>query len=110
MAHAMTQGSMIVDIAAERGGNCELTHPDEIYEENGVTIMGPVNLPSSVPRDASQLYAANVTAFLKLLAPKGELVLNREDQIIQDTLVTYHGEVVNKRVRELLGKAQAVTS
>ena len=61
--------------------------------------MGPVNLPSSLPRDASQLYAANITAFLKLLAPKGELVMNREDQIIRDTLVTHGGEVVNSRVR-----------
>ena len=74
--------------------------------------MGPVNLPSALPRDASQLYAANVTAFLKLLAPKGELSINREDQIIRDTLVTHDGEVVNSRVRELLGRteAQAVRS
>src|SRR5207253_3211182 len=102
-ASAMVPGSLIVDIAAERGGNCELTRPDETYVHNGVTIMGPVNLPSSLPRDASQLYSANVSAFLKLLAPKGELVLNREDQIIQESLVTHDGQVVNKRVVDLLG-------
>jgi len=100
---------MIVDIAAERGGNCELTRPDETWVHNGITIMGPVNLPSALPRDASQLYAANVTSLLKLLAPKGELVMNREDQIIRETLVTHGGEVVNSRVRDLLGQAQAVT-
>ncbi|HYZ83540.1 MAG TPA: NAD(P) transhydrogenase subunit alpha, partial [Bryobacteraceae bacterium] len=110
MASAMASGSLIVDIAAERGGNCELTRPDEIYLHNGIMIMGPVNLPSSLPRDASQLYSGNISAFLKLLAPKGELVLNREDQIIQETLVTHDGEVVNKRVLGLLGNPEAVKS
>ena len=110
MASAMAPGSLIVDIAAERGGNCELTRPDETYLHNGITIMGPVNLPSSLPRDASQLYSGNISAFLKLLAPKGELVLNREDQIIQETLVTHDGEVVNKGVLGLLGNAAAVRS
>jgi NAD(P) transhydrogenase subunit alpha len=109
MARAMAPGSMIVDIAAERGGNCELTRPDETWVHNGITIMGPVNLASALPRDASQLYAANVTSLLKLLAPKGELVMNREDQIIRDALVTHGGEIVNSRVRDLLGQAQAVT-
>lgn len=112
MATAMTPGSLIIDIAAERGGNCELTRADETFVHNGITIMGPVNLPSALPRDASQLYSANITAFLKLLAPKGELSINLEDQIIRDTLVTHAGEVVNSRVRELLGRteAQAVRS
>jgi NAD(P) transhydrogenase subunit alpha len=112
MAAAMAPGSLIVDIAAERGGNCELTRPDETFVHNGVTIMGPVNLPSALPRDASQLYAANVSAFLKLLAPKGEIVLNRGDQIIQETLVTHEGQIVNTRVQDLLGKSevQAVRS
>lgn len=107
MVGAMPPGSIIVDIAAERGGNCELTRPDETFVHNGVTIMGPVNLPSALPRDASQLYASNVSAFLKLIAPKGELVLNREDQIIQETLVTHGGEVLNPRVRELLSKSES---
>lgn len=110
MASAMASGSLIVDIAAERGGNCELTRRDETYLHNGITIMGPVNLPSSLPRDASQLYSGNISAFLKLLAPKGELVLNREDPIIQETLVTHGGEVVNKGVADLSGNAAAVRS
>ena len=72
MASAMTPGSVIVDIAAERGGNCELTRPDQTFVHNGVTIMGPVNLPSALPRDASQLYSSNVSAFLKLIVQNGE--------------------------------------
>jgi NAD(P) transhydrogenase subunit alpha len=107
MASAMPPGSLIVDIAAERGGNCELTRPDETVTHHGVTIMGPLNLPSALPRDASQLYAANVSALLKLIAPKGELVLNRDDQIIKETLVTHEGQVVNTKVRELLERAEA---
>jgi len=70
MAGAMAPGSMIVDIAAERGGNCELTRPDETWVHNGITIMGPVNLPSALPRDASQLYSANVTSLLSACAER----------------------------------------
>jgi NAD(P) transhydrogenase subunit alpha len=112
MASAMPPGSVIVDIAAERGGNCELTRPGETFVHNGVTIMGPVNLPSALPRDASQLYSSNVLALLKLLVQKGEAVINRDDQIIRDTLVTHDGKVVNARVLELLERAepQAVNS
>jgi H+-translocating NAD(P) transhydrogenase subunit alpha len=111
MAEAMPPGSVIVDIAAERGGNCELTRPGETFVHNGVTIIGPLNLPSALPRDASQLYASNVSALLKLIAPKGDLVLNHDDQIVRETLVTHEGKVVNTRVLELLAKinAQAVT-
>jgi len=107
MAEVMAPGSIIVDIAAERGGNCELTRPDETYLHNGVTIMGPVNLPSSLPRDASQLYAANISAFLKLIVQKGELAINQDDQIIKETLITHGGQVVNTRIREVMGKAEA---
>ena len=107
MVDAMPSGSVIVDIAAERGGNCELTQPDQTFLHKGVTIMGPVNLPSALPRDASQLYASNVSAFLKLIVQNGEIKINRDDQIIQETLVTHDGQVVNTRVRELLEKAEA---
>jgi H+-translocating NAD(P) transhydrogenase subunit alpha len=110
MVGAMAPGAVIVDIAAERGGNCELTRPDATYDYNGVTIMGPVNLPSALPRDASQLYAANVSSFLKLIVQKGDLALNLEDQIVKDTLVTHGGQVVNARVRELLEASQEVRS
>jgi NAD(P) transhydrogenase subunit alpha len=107
MVSALAPGSVIVDIAAERGGNCELTQVDETYVHNGVTIMGPVNLPSALPRDASQLYASNVSAFLKLIVQNGEIKINLDDQIIRETLVTHGGQVVNPRVRDLLKKAEA---
>lgn len=105
MARSMAPGSVIVDIAAERGGNCELTRPGETVFENGVLIMGPTNLASHLPRDASHLYAQNVSSFLKLIAPKGELALNHEDPIIRDTLVTHEGKIVNGRVLESVANA-----
>ena len=98
----MRSGSVIVDLAAETGGNCELTSPGETVEVDGVSIMGPVNLPSTIPYHASQMYARNIAAFLQLLAKDGELHLNLEDQIIRETLLTHNKEVVNPRVRELL--------
>ncbi len=104
MVARMTPGSAIVDIAAERGGNCELTRPGEVVEANGVRIFGPVNLPSAVPYHASQMYAKNIATFLKYLVNKeGNLVLHRDDEIVKETLVTHEGEVVHPRVRELLG-------
>jgi proton-translocating NAD(P)+ transhydrogenase subunit alpha len=105
MASAMQPGSVIVDIAAERGGNCELTQPGQTVVHNGISILGPVNIPSTVPYHASQMYASNVAAFLKLMVNKGELTVNREDEIIRETLVTSGGEVVNARVIERLGLA-----
>jgi NAD(P) transhydrogenase subunit alpha len=104
MARRMHPGSVIIDIAAERGGNCELTRPGEVVEENGVRIYGPVNLPSTIPYHASQMYAKNILTFLKYLINKeGNLTLNREDEIVRETMVTHGGEVVHPRVRELLG-------
>lgn len=102
MVEGMRSGSVIVDLAAETGGNCELTRPGETVEVHGVSIMGPVNLPSTIPHHASQMYARNIATFLQLLAQDGELHLNLEDQIIRETLLTHHKEVVNPRVRELL--------
>jgi len=103
MVQVMRPGSIIVDLAAEGGGNCELTRPGETVEAHGVTILGPINLPSTIPYHASQMYARNVTAFLQNLVEDGELRLNLEDPIIRDTLLTHQGEVVNPQVRELLG-------
>ncbi|MCH8948273.1 MAG: NAD(P) transhydrogenase subunit alpha, partial [Acidobacteria bacterium] len=103
MVEGMRPGSVIVDVAAEGGGNCELTRPGEAIEAHGVTILGPTNLPSTIPYHASQMYAKNVTAFLLNLVKNGELRVDLEDQIIRDTLLTHQGEVVNARVRELLG-------
>jgi NAD(P) transhydrogenase subunit alpha len=103
MVERMAPGSVIVDIAAERGGNCELTRPGETVEHGGVRILGPLNLPSTVPYHASQMYARNIATFLKYLVKDGKIALDREDEIVRETLVTHQGEVVHPRVRELLG-------
>lgn len=98
----MQPGSVIVDLGAERGGNCALTKANQRVVEHGVTILGPTNLPSEIPYHASQMYSANVTAFLLNLVKKGELVLNCDDPIIAETLVAREGQVVHPRVRQLL--------
>ena len=103
MVSGMRPGSIVLDLAAEGGGNCELTRPRETVQAHGVTIAGPVNLPSTIPYHASQMYANNVAAFLGNLFADGQLRLNLEDPIIHDTLLTHEGEVRNTRVRELLG-------
>ena len=108
MASALAPGCVIVDVAAERGGNCELTVPGETVMHQGISILGPLNLASSAPFHASQMYSSNIVSFLKLmLAKDGSLQLNRGDEIIQETLVTYGREVVHARVNELLGLIQA---
>jgi NAD(P) transhydrogenase subunit alpha len=103
MVAGMASGSVIVDLAAERGGNCELTRPGETVVEHGVTILGPLNLAATVPYHASQLYARNAVTFLTHLVRKGELVLDLDDEITRETLVTRQGEVLHPRVRQLLG-------
>jgi len=103
MVRGMAPGSVIVDLAAERSGNCELTRPDETVVAHGVTIIGPVNLASTVPYHASQMYARNLTAFFLHLAKSGAVELNLEDEITRETLLTRGGEVVHPRVREALG-------
>jgi len=100
MVASMAPGSVIVDLAGERGGNCELTRPGEIVVEHGVTIIGWFNLASTVPYHASQMYARNVTAFLLHLVKDGRLQLNLDDEIVRETMLTRAGEVVNPRVRE----------
>jgi NAD(P) transhydrogenase subunit alpha len=103
MASALAPGSVIVDVAAERGGNCELTRPGETVQHRGITILGPLNLASSAPYHASQMYSSNISSFLKLmLAKDGSLQLKRDDEIIRETLVTNAGEIVHARVNELL--------
>jgi len=98
MIAKMAPGSVIVDLAAERGGNCEVTRAGEVVVEQNVTVIGTINLASSVPYHASQLYARNVTAFLVHLFREGSLHL--DDDIARETLVTQGGEIVNARVRE----------
>jgi NAD(P) transhydrogenase subunit alpha len=89
----MRPGSVVVDVAAEAGGNCELTSPGEIVEREGVTIVGLTNLPSTMPYHASQLYARNVAALLQHLAPSGELRLDWEDEITAGACVTRKTEL-----------------
>jgi len=100
MVERMAPGSVIVDLAAERGGNCELTKAGERITEHDVTIIGYINVASAVPYHASQMYAKNLTAFLLHLGKGGQLQLNLEDEITRDTLLTCGGEVANARVRE----------
>src|SRR6266403_512674 len=100
MVAGMAPGSVIVDLAAERGGNCELTQGEKQITVNGVTIIGWYNLASTVPYHASQMYARNLTAFLLHLVKDGKLQLNTADEIIRDTLLTQGGQVVNARLRE----------
>jgi NAD(P) transhydrogenase subunit alpha len=103
MVHAMAPGSVIVDLAAERGGNCELTKFGEIVIERGVTILGPANLPATVPYHASQMYGRNLVTFLKHLVKDGKLNIDTKDEITRETLIAYKGEVVNPKIQALLG-------
>ncbi|HEU5361521.1 MAG TPA: hypothetical protein VFU42_10240, partial [Candidatus Deferrimicrobiaceae bacterium] len=103
MVDSMAPGSVIVDLASEQGGNCELTRPGETVSRHGVTVLGPVNLPATVPFHASQMYAKNVAAFLLHLSKEGKLVFDLEDQITRETLVAFRGEIVHPRVRSALG-------
>jgi H+-translocating NAD(P) transhydrogenase subunit alpha len=102
MVAKMAPGSVIVDLAAERGGNCELTKADQRLVEHGVTIMGPTNLPSEAPFHASQMYAKNIATFLLNLVKEKQVQINLEDEIIRDTLITRDGKVVNERIQKLL--------
>jgi len=104
MVEAMAPGSVVIDLAAERGGNCELTKPDQTVTHRGVTILGPSNLPALVPYHASQMYSKNITTFLTHLlgkdgAAQTALAINGDDEITRETLLTQGGEVVHARVR-----------
>ncbi len=109
MVKGMAPGSVIFDLASERGGNCELTRPGETVVEHGVTIIGRINLASGVPYHASQMYARNISAFLLHLVKEGKLRLDMADEIIHDTALTRDGEVVNERVRDFLKLPALVT-
>jgi H+-translocating NAD(P) transhydrogenase subunit alpha len=108
MLEAMAPGSVVVDLAAERGGNCELTRPDEVVVHRGVSIVGPSNPPALVPYHASQMYSKNITTFLAHLLGKSgaaapAFVIDEGDEIARETLLTRGGGVVHARVLELLG-------
>jgi NAD(P) transhydrogenase subunit alpha len=106
----MQPGSVIVDLAAERGGNCALTQANQRVVEHGVTILGPTNLPAEIPLHASQMFSNNVTKFLLHLVKQGEVQWNLDDEIIRGTLVAREGEVVHPRLREMLGIAAAASA
>ena len=109
MVKSMAPGSVIFDLAAERGGNCELTKAGATVVRHGVTIIGAINVASGVPYHASQMYARNVTAFLLYIIKEQKLQLNLNDEIVRETLVTHGGEVVNVRVREFFGMPAPVS-
>ena len=100
----MQPGSVIVHLAAETGGNCELTRAGETVVEHGVTILGPRNLASTVPYHASQMFSKNIVTFLLTMVTKeGQLAINTEDEVVAGSLVTRDGEIVHPRVREAMG-------
>ena len=107
MLTEMAPGSVVVDLAAERGGNCEGTQAGETITSKAVTIIGPVNLPSTVPYHASEMYAKNISTFLLNLIHDGQVDPDRDDEIIRQTLVTRGGEIVNERILGLLGQNAA---
>jgi NAD(P) transhydrogenase subunit alpha len=109
MVEGMGPGSVIFDLASERGGNCELTRAGETVVEHGVTIIGRINIASEVPYHASQMYARNLTAFLLNLVKEGKLRSEKDDEIIRDTLLTRDGEIMNRRVREFLALPELVS-
>ncbi|MDE2718742.1 MAG: Re/Si-specific NAD(P)(+) transhydrogenase subunit alpha [Chloroflexota bacterium] len=96
MVRDMQPGAVIVDLAAESGGNCELTKPGETVVENGVTIVGPLNLPSSMPTHASQMYARNMLNFINHTTKDGDLIIDTEDEITKGCLITHGGDIVHE--------------
>ncbi|MFP4638193.1 MAG: Re/Si-specific NAD(P)(+) transhydrogenase subunit alpha [Spirochaetaceae bacterium] len=102
MIKGMAAGSVVVDLAAERGGNCELTERGETVVKHGVTIIGPENVASTLARTASTLYSKNITTFFSALVEEGRIALNEEDEIVSSTLVTRGGEVANAELRQRL--------
>jgi len=96
----MQPGSVVIDLAAETGGNCELTKAGETVVESGVKVIGPVNLPSEMAQDASSLYARNLANLLELITDEGKLNLNFEDEIVAGACLTHEGEIRNERAKE----------
>jgi NAD(P) transhydrogenase subunit alpha len=103
MVKGMAPGSVILDLASERGGNCEISESGKTVVKHGVTIMGAINVASGVPYHASMMYARNLTSFLTYIIKDQKLNLNMEDEIVRETLLTHGGEIVQARVREFLG-------
>ena len=107
---AMRPGAVVVDLAAEAGGNCELTEPGKTIDHNGVIIHGPLNLPSSAAVHASQMYARNITTFVNQLVKNGELNIDLSDEVIRSSLVTHRGEVLHEAAKAELAKRAQVSA
>ncbi|QDV24874.1 Re/Si-specific NAD(P)(+) transhydrogenase subunit alpha [Aureliella helgolandensis] len=103
----MPAGGVIIDLAAERGGNCELSQPDQRVHEHGITILGPTNIAAEIPNHASQMLGNNVVKFLANMVKEGRLEMNLEDEIVRDTLVVHKGEITNDRIRSSLAPASS---
>jgi NAD(P) transhydrogenase subunit alpha len=103
MVEAMPPGSLVIDLAAERGGNCEVTQAGQNIEHHGVTVCGPLNLPATIPYHASQMYAKNILTFLTHLIKERQVVIDPQDEITHGTLITQAGEVIHPSVREAHG-------
>lgn len=110
MVEAMRPGSVVVDLMAEHGGNCEVTKAGESQSVKGVVVLGPTHVVSSLGAHASQMFSRNLVNFLKVIVKKGELVLNTEDEIVREVLVARGGDIVLPRVREALGLASSAAS
>jgi NAD(P) transhydrogenase subunit alpha len=104
MVQVMSHGSVIIDLAAERGGNCELTQPDKVIIENGVTIVGKTNIPSTIPYHASQMYAKNVSNLLLHMINDGKINLDSDDEIIKGIMIARDGKIIHPQLLELLGQ------
>lgn len=98
MVDAMKRGSVIIDLAAESGGNCELTHPGETYDYQGITIAGPINVASMLAKDASEMYARNLLNFVSLFVNQGRMEFNWNDAILSDSVITHEGAVKHQGI------------
>jgi H+-translocating NAD(P) transhydrogenase subunit alpha len=108
MVAAMRPGSVVVDLAAEQGGNCELTRAGETVDAGGVRVIGPVDVPSGAPHHASLMYAKNVANFIGLLVRDGSLVVDSKDDLVAGCTVCHGGEITDARVRAALEAEQGV--
>ena len=104
MVESMKPGSVIMDLAAENGGNCELTQKDKVIEHNQITIDGTSNLPGSMPVHASELYSKNVAAFLTYMVKDGQLNLDLEDEIISGAMYSHKGQITHEPTKTLMDK------
>ena len=102
MVQTMRYGSVIVDLAAEQGGNCELTVPGKSVERHGVNILSPLDLPSSLSYHTSEMFSRNVTALLTEMLNAGELNIDLEDEVVNGTMLTHEGKIMNQHVIDLL--------